>query len=642
MTKPSKLIYDDAAHAYYVDGKRWSGASNYGGQIENQSSLINWGKRQAARGVALDDQLRQEILLNLDDDAKLDRLAEKALTAAGANRSRDRGSEIHRITEQHDKGKLPVLTPDMQAIIATWEQVLEQHGIEVLTDHVERIVVHPEFRVCGTFDRIARYQGRLVVLDLKTGRPTKYRHTMCVQLALLASAPWITRDGIVHGEKVTFTEFDPMPEIDQEIGLIVSMPSDGSEPAVYELPLADGLRAARLAKEAKEWTSKEVGRVLSTATTTPPTPDTGLSSAFAAGADGRSVGSSLESSPPKDTGRHTPTRDESKRSSSVTQSAVGPATTLSSTSHSLDDPFTGIATQEKAAWLTTPAATAAAPPTTDGSPTTPTSTFGSAPAPANAPTGNFDASAKGDAWLTVASTATPSSASDPAAGGETPGAAKTPHDAQRAELQRRIDKVKRNPLATADLTLWWTKLPKWAYCQPEHYADVAAMLDDIEALHEFAFDPPPVELPELPPDPVKPPRVTVDPEAVAAALAAVAALTGPAAAFWNAMTTSILEAGHTIHPGKPKNGDPADALRRLEVVRALLAWCEHHDEGVLRAALALCLGDDAVQPGFRTGALLASLKVGEATALRKVAEGLGSTFVEHIGADGVVELRRVA
>jgi hypothetical protein len=611
MTKPTKLIYDDKLHAYWLDGKRVPGMSNYGGQIENQTPLIEWKAREAAKGVALDDTLRQSVLLNLDDKAKLSNIVEQALTVSKANRSRDRGSEIHRITEQHDKGRLPVLTPDMQAIIATWEQVLEQHGIEVLTDHVERIVVHPEFKVCGTFDRIARYQGRLVVLDLKTGRPTKYRHTMCVQLALLASAPWITRDGIVHGEKVTFTEFDPMPEVDQEIGLIVSMPSDGSEPCVYELPLADGLRAARLAKEAKEWTSQTVGRVLS------------ATSASGSATQRSSAGHAW-----------TETVNQPGSAPTNTRAATSPPSATAA-----DDPFAGIATQEKAAWLTTPAATAAAPPTTDGSPTTPTSTFGSASAPANAPTGNFDASAKGDAWLTVASTATPSSASDPATAGETPGAVKTSHDAQRAELQRRIDRVKRNELATADLTLWWTKLPKWADCGPEHYADVAAMLDDIEALHEFPFDPPPVELPELPPDPVKPPRVTVDPEAITAALAAVAALTGPAAAFWNAIANGIVDAGGSIDPRK---GPEADRPRRLEVLRAVLAWCVHHDEDVLRAALALCLGDDAVQPAFSTGALLASLKIGEATALRKVAEGLGSEFVEHVGADGAVELRRVA
>jgi hypothetical protein len=555
VTKPTKLIYDDKLHAYWLDGKRVPGMSNYGGQIENQTPLIEWKAREAAKGVALDDTLRQSVLLNLDDKAKLSNIVEQALTVSKANRSRDRGSEIHRITEQHDKGKLPVLTPDMQAIIATWEQVLEQHGIEVLTDHVERIVVHPEFKVCGTFDRIARYNGRLVVLDLKTGRPTKYRHTMCVQLALLASAPWITRDGIVHGEKVTFTEFDPMPEVDQEIGLIVSMPSDGSEPAVYELPLADGLRAARLAKEAKEWTSKEVGRVLVSSAT----------SVAGIASETRSVGRAS--------------------SGSGTASTAPTAPSIASS-----DPFTNIATQEKAA------------------------------------------------WLTVASTATPSSASDPATGGETPGAAKTPHDAQRAELQRRIDRVKRNELATADLTLWWTKLPKWADCGPEHYADVAAMLDDIEALHEFPFDPPVVKLPELPPEPEPPTPVTVDPDAVAAALAAVAALTGPAAAFWNAIANGIVDAGGSIDPRK---GPEVDRPRRLEVLRAVLAWCEHHDEDVLRAALALCLGDDAVQPAFSTGALLASLKIGEATALRKVALGYGTEFEDDM-TTGELRLRRVA
>jgi hypothetical protein len=270
VTKPSKLIYDDAAHAYWLDGKRWSGASGYGGQIENQSALINWGKRQAARGVALDDKLRQQVLLHLDDDAKLDRLAEQALTVAGANASRDRGSEIHRITEQHDKGALLLLTDDMADIVKRWQDVLAAHDITLDPDYIERIVVAPEFRVCGTFDRLAWHRGRRVVLDLKTGKNTRYRHTMCVQLALLANAEWITHSGFVHGEKTTFTQFDPMPEVDTEVGLIVSMPSDGSEPAVYELPIVDGLRAARLAKEAKQWTATTVGTVLAASTATPP------------------------------------------------------------------------------------------------------------------------------------------------------------------------------------------------------------------------------------------------------------------------------------------------------------------------------------------------------------------------------------
>jgi hypothetical protein len=592
MTKPTKLIYDDRPHTYYVDGKRWSGASNYGKVIEDQSTLLEWKPRQAIKGVALDEVVRDAVLLNLNDKDKLDELVEAALTAAGANDSREYGKKVHRITEQHDKDLLPVRTPGMLDVIKRWEDVLANHEITVHPDLVERIVINPEFKCCGTGDRWVTWQqrsGRLIVLDIKTGS-MKYRHSMCVQLALLASAPWITANGYTRNEKTTFTEFDPMPEVDQEIGLIVSMPSDGSDPAVYELPLADGLRAARLAKEAKEWTSKEVGRVLvAVGGGGVGKPKARQSSSLSASTAGTTTPAAIAVSDESSTSSLTATASTSRVSESseiaVTKTAGGTGGASTST-----DPFAGIATQEPAA------------------------------------------------WLTVASTATPSSASDPATAGETPGAAKTPHDAQRAELQRRIDRVKQNPLATADLTLWWTKLPKWADCGPEHYADVAAMLDDIEALHEFSFDPPVVELAELPPDPVKPPRVTTDLEAVAAALAAVAALTGPAAAFWNAIANGIVDAGGSIDPRK---GPETDRPRRLEVLRAVLAWCEHHDEDVLRAGLALCLGDDAVQPAFSTGALLASLKVGEATALRKVAEGYGTTFEDDMSS-GELRLRRVA
>lgn len=44
--KPTKLIYNDKAHSYYVDGQRWPGMSNYGGQIENQSNLIPLYQRE--------------------------------------------------------------------------------------------------------------------------------------------------------------------------------------------------------------------------------------------------------------------------------------------------------------------------------------------------------------------------------------------------------------------------------------------------------------------------------------------------------------------------------------------------------------------------------------------------------------------
>lgn len=553
-TKPAKLIYDDAAHAYYVDGKRWSGASNYGGQIENQSALINWGKRQAAKGVALDDKLRQQILLHLDDDAKLDRLAEQALTAAGANATRDRGSEIHRITEQHDKGALLLLTDDMRDIVTRWQDILAAHDITLDADYVERIVVAPEFKVCGTFDRLAVHRGRRVVLDLKTGKPTKYRHTMCVQLALLANAEWITHSGYTHGEKTTFTQFDPMPEVDTEVGLIVSMPSDGSPPAVYELPLAEGLRAARLAKEAKEWTSKTIGVVLSV-----------------------SVASARDDSCGTDAA---PSRTAQLGHTSGAASA-GQSTT-------------------------------------------------SAPSPAEC----------------AASTATPPPTSSPTSNGqESQHATTSPivdDDATRAWLSARLAQVKANPKAYQDTLSTWigSDIPSWDQCTADDYEAVEGLLDLAERIYELPFIPRPqaphADIPEPVAHTVPDEGATLGKDAYETFRLELLAEEPNVRAQFFAWVDEMGKAS------KPLNLGQQTTERRMMIAQALRLWAKVGDDELLRAALALVLGDDAVQPAFTTGKIVATLSTAEADAVARVASSLDGGRVAADYSAGVCRLKEVA
>lgn len=275
MTRPNKLTFARRAHAYHVDGRRWSGASGWGKRIEDNTALAARRAREAARGVALDDQLRQAVLL-ADGRDELDDLVERALTVAGANALRDRGTEMHRITELADLGRLPTMTDDMAAVAARWRKALEVAGIELLDGHVERIVLVPELQVCGTFDRLARWQGRTVVLDLKTGSGrVKYPHSMAVQLALLARSSWITVGaGERSDDRTTWTEFAPVADlgIDQEIGLIVALPSDSDDIEVHSLDLDAGWDAAMLAHRAKQWTSSKPSTLIATATLAPEPP----------------------------------------------------------------------------------------------------------------------------------------------------------------------------------------------------------------------------------------------------------------------------------------------------------------------------------------------------------------------------------
>jgi hypothetical protein len=275
MKPPNKLTFARRAHAYHVDGRRWSGASSWGKRIEDNTALAAWRAREAIRGVALDDQLRQAVLL-ADGRDELDDIVERALATAGANALRDRGTEMHRIIELVDLGRLPTMTDDMATVAARWRKALEVAGIELLDGHVERIVLVPELEVCGTFDRLARWQGTTVVLDLKTGsRRVKYPHSMAVQLALLARSSWITVGAGERSDdwtKITWTKFAPVADlgIDPSIGLIVALPSDSDEVEVHALDLDAGWDAATLAHRAKQWTASKPSTLVFTATIAPP------------------------------------------------------------------------------------------------------------------------------------------------------------------------------------------------------------------------------------------------------------------------------------------------------------------------------------------------------------------------------------
>ena len=66
--------------------------------------------------------------------------------------------------------------------------------------------------------------------------------------------------------------------------------------------------------------------------------------------------------------------------------------------------------------------------------------------------------------------------------------------------------------------------------------------------------------------------------------------------------------------------------RAFEISRALATWAETwpDDDALARHALVHVLGDERVQPGFPTGAVLGALALDEATALIGVCLALES------------------
>lgn len=204
--------------------------------------------------------------------------------------------------------------------------------------------------------------------------------------------------------------------------------------------------------------------------------------------------------------------------------------------------------------------------------------------------------------------------------------------------------MKENPEAAQQLATRWRlyDTPKWVDCTPDRYDDVDQLLADVEAIHGLPFDPPPQPEPLTPAPPERPVAVERDegpdmePADIAALRKAYDALPGEQKAFVDAMKRSANDAGVQI-------GLLARPSRwRFAITRMLLAWSAF-DEELLRAGLALVLGDDAVQESLATGALFGLLDDEAVERLADVAARLSAGWLqEDVTADGVVRLRGMA
>ncbi len=238
-----KLRFDEENHAYYLDGVRAKGVTSGAKIPEDTYNLEQWEKRMVAIGLASDPDLLQAVAAHTEDKKILNGLCDKAKTIAKADRGSQRGTAAHRVTELHDEGKYVVPTELATTVVAGWSAILDACGFEIIPDYMERIVVYPDLKVCGMFDRIVRTRkGKLVILDLKSGENAiQYPRPMAVQLALYANAPLLAGKLDRNGET---TDFEPMPEVDKKWGVIIHLPETGPVQAV-RIDIEKGWKAAQ-------------------------------------------------------------------------------------------------------------------------------------------------------------------------------------------------------------------------------------------------------------------------------------------------------------------------------------------------------------------------------------------------------------
>lgn len=240
-----KLKYSDKAHGYWLTDeggkpKRCKSVTAVVSLPDDKSQLNAWKMRQLVIGLGKAPHLLDDV--DFTHRGPVVSIVDEAMKAAGSSDAADYGTATHTVTEKGDRGE------ELDAIerftYARWQSAIEAAGLEIVPELIEGVVVFPEERICGRFDRIARRRsdGSMPVVDLKTGQSAiDYPHSTVAQLATYANAP-LRCDIGAEGDGETETFFKMPDEIDRKIGIVIHMPPEG-DASVYEVNLTLGWAA---------------------------------------------------------------------------------------------------------------------------------------------------------------------------------------------------------------------------------------------------------------------------------------------------------------------------------------------------------------------------------------------------------------
>lgn len=198
---------------------------------------------------------------DMDSKAQCKVLVEDCAQAGGTSDRSDMGTALHAVIEliNRDPSAKPILQPEMLADVEAYRAAIDAAGITFDRDLIEAVVVLDEYRVAGTADMLAaRIPGRAkpVCTDLKTGAELKYSwQSIAVQLAQYVHGDAVYRQGPAPDGSAD--ERLPMPELDQEVGLVIHLPAGQAECAFYFVDLVAGWEAFLHSAWARDWRSRK-------------------------------------------------------------------------------------------------------------------------------------------------------------------------------------------------------------------------------------------------------------------------------------------------------------------------------------------------------------------------------------------------
>lgn len=250
----TKLVYNDHTHTYTLNGRRCKSVTAVAKIAPDSFTIEQWDRRQVAIGMMLEPKLAERVAVDPDNRDAVQKVCEDAKEIAKANDAARRGTQRHRAAELIDLG-MPMLTDQQRADAVAWQRTLEAYEIEILPQHVEGFAVWPEHGVAGRFDRLARYRGHTICVDLKSGQnAVKYPQGTAVQLSLYARAPMISANIDTDGDRSTVIKWTKPPsDLDLETGYVILLGDGMDIGELWRINIEHGWDGARHALSLVDW-----------------------------------------------------------------------------------------------------------------------------------------------------------------------------------------------------------------------------------------------------------------------------------------------------------------------------------------------------------------------------------------------------
>lgn len=217
--------------------------------------LMDWAAARAVEGILRDrgasDAAR--VALSTGDEKAVKAAVARASTAGGRDTSAERGTALHEaIVADLQGAPLDLLDPDASRSAQAARIALEKAGLRVVLAEQFGVLHDPEtgLVVAGSYDLLVTDGEAFRVADIKTSAKLNDRRYPLGVSAQVAGYARMRR----YCPRVGWLRD---PEIDLDLGYLLSVPIDAGEAFLDRLDLQIGWTGLRLGHAVREWQSEK-------------------------------------------------------------------------------------------------------------------------------------------------------------------------------------------------------------------------------------------------------------------------------------------------------------------------------------------------------------------------------------------------